>query len=205
MSYGSADLVTRRDGTVLAKVSPGNFYATRKAVPILTVLGSCVSACIRDPVAGIGGMNHFMLPVGDADRSQAWGDSDAVNRFGNIAMRNLIDSLIDAGGVKERFEVKLFGGGRVLDFTLDVGARNVEFAQSYLEHENIAVDAMDVGEDYARKLVYEPRSGIAKMKRLRDIYRGYVATAEKQLLQDTKSIAAQAQRVASGLSQRGLP
>lgn len=202
MNTGSATIVKRRNGSVIAKIAPGDFYVTSDATPILTVLGSCVSACIRDPVVGVGGMNHFMLPVGDKAASQAWGGSQAVNRFGNQAMDSLILGLENAGALRARFEVKLFGGGRVLDLSQDIGAHNVEFALSYLEKNNIPVETMDVGEDYARKLIYEPATGVARMKKLREVYRGYVVSSEKQLLSTTRALARDVRRSAETASQK---
>jgi len=196
VNAGDATIVERRDGSVIAKLAPGDFFVTSDATPILTVLGSCVSACIRDPVLGVGGMNHFMLPVGDKARSKAWGGSRAVNRFGNKAMDSLIFSLENAGASRARLEVKLFGGGRVLDLSQDIGAHNVEFALGYLKEKNIPIETMDVGENYARKLIYEPSTGVARMKKLREIYTGYVVSSEKQLLSTTRLLARDAHRSA---------
>ena len=203
MNYGSAEVVSRRDGSVLAKLTAGNVYVTNQSIPILTVLGSCVSACIRDPVVGVGGMNHFMLPVGDTAKAKAWGDRAALYRFGNLAMERLIESLLHAGAVQKRLEAKLFGGGRILDFSLDVGALNAAYAQDYLNRKGIAIDAMDVGQDYARKIVYEPGSGVVKMKKLRDVYKGYVAKTERRILQDAGSFAAEVRGIKTGSSHGG--
>lgn len=203
MSYGSAEVVSRRDGSVLAKLTAGNIYVTSQSIPILTVLGSCVSACIRDPVVGVGGMNHFMLPEGDTAKAEAWGDRAVLHRFGNLAMESLIQTLLHAGAVQERLEAKLFGGGRILDFSLDVGALNAEFAQDFLNRKGIAIDAMDVGQDYARKIVYEPGSGVVKLKKLRDVYTGYVAKTERNILRDAGSFAAEVRGITTGSPQGG--
>ncbi|MFK7915975.1 MAG: chemoreceptor glutamine deamidase CheD [Pseudomonadales bacterium] len=180
---GQAQVLEKADGTRVAKVAPGEFFVSTEPIQIMTVLGSCVSACIRDPLMNIGGINHFMLPVGDSDRADSWGgDDNAVNRFGNYAMESLINSILSLGGSRDRFEIKLFGGGHVLDISSDVGQKNVAFVLDYLNTEGLSVASMDVGKDYARKLLYEPDSGRARMKKLRDIYNGYVATAERKLL-----------------------
>ncbi|MFK8031509.1 MAG: chemoreceptor glutamine deamidase CheD [Gammaproteobacteria bacterium] len=184
---GEAKRFINGEGEITAKVLPGFFYVTSHSESIMTVLGSCIAACIRDPVARVGGMNHFMLPIGDDERASSWGSGgSAANRFGNFAMENLINSLVKHGGVKSRFEIKLFGGGRVLDISTDVGRKNAAFAFSYLEAERMSVVASDVGSDYARKIIYDPMSGRIKLKKLRDVYNGMVANQEKELLRDLK-------------------
>ena len=91
------------------KVLPGEFYATPKDLLLVTVLGSCVAACIRDPELGIGGMNHFMLP--DTDSA---GPAGNAARYGSYAMEMLINQLIKLGAVRARLEAKVFGGGAVI-------------------------------------------------------------------------------------------
>lgn len=178
--------LNKNNGRVMAKLLPGFFYVTRHDESILTVLGSCVAACVRDPVAGIGGMNHFMLPTG-TDNGTDWGTGDsASNRYGNFAMENLINALIRNGADKKRLEIKLFGGGRVLDLSMDVGTRNAQFALDYLAAENLDVLSSDLGGDYARKVLYEPATGRARMKRLQEMYRGYVAVQERELMDSLK-------------------
>ena len=128
----------------MVKVFPGEFYVTRQPDEILvTVLGSCVSACIRDPVLGVGGMNHFMLATG---RSGAWGNNDPQSaRFGNFAMEKLINELTKAGCSRERMEIKVFGGGNVIDASTAVGSDNAEFVLRYLEAEGLRCSAEDLG------------------------------------------------------------
>ena len=191
-SVGHAQIVSKADGTSVAKVTAGEFYVSIEPVQIMTVLGSCVSACIRDPDCGVGGINHFMLPVGDSDSADSWGGNEsAINRFGNYAMESLIDAVLALGGARDRLEIKLFGGGHVLDINSNVGQKNVDFVLAYLAAEGLPVVSMDVGHDYARKVVYEPSSGRARMKKLRRIYNGYVAQAERDLLQDVRKKTAQ--------------
>ena len=114
-----------------AKILPGEFYFTGKDMLIVTVLGSCVSACIRDRVSGVGGMNHFMLPDsgGDVDNPVS-----ASMRYGTYAMEVLINELLKAGAKRENMEAKVFGGGNVLrGFTaINVGQRNAQFVLDYL-------------------------------------------------------------------------
>ncbi len=141
----------------MMKVFPGEFYITKEANEVLvTVLGSCVSACIRDPVAGVGGMNHFMLPQ---HGSGAWGNDLKSTRFGNFAMEKLINEHIKAGCVRERMEIKVFGGGNVTDSSNAVGSENAEFILAYLKAEGLRCAATDLGGTLPRRIHYYPASG----------------------------------------------
>jgi len=141
----------------MVKVFPGEFYVTRQPDEILvTVLGSCVSACIRDPVIGVGGMNHFMLAKG---RTGGWGDDLQSARFGNFAMEKLINELIKAGCSRERMEIKVFGGGNVIDVSSAVGSDNAQFVLRYLEAEGLRCNAEDLGGSHPRRIHYYPATG----------------------------------------------
>jgi chemotaxis protein CheD len=141
----------------MVKVFPGEFYVTRQPDEMLvTVLGSCVSACIRDPVAGVGGMNHFMLAKG---HSGGWGDELQSARFGNFAMEKLINELIKAGCSRSRMEIKVFGGGNVIEASTQVGTSNSEFVLKYLEAEGLRCAAEDLGGPYPRRIHYSPATG----------------------------------------------
>lgn len=141
----------------IVKVFPGEFYVTKRPDELLvTVLGSCVSACIRDPVAGIGGMNHFMLPE---HCTGTWGDDLRSMRFGNFAMEKLLNELIKAGGVRGRLEIKLFGGGNVTEASNAIGSENAEFVQRYLEAEGLRCAAQDLGGTLPRRINYHPATG----------------------------------------------
>lgn len=109
-----------------AKLLPGDFYVSLHGELITTVLGSCVSACIRDPKSGVGGMNHFMLPDNQNQVSAKTWENTPVSdqtRYGNIAMERLINIVIASGGRKSDMEVKLFGGGKVLNIDADIGLK----------------------------------------------------------------------------------
>jgi chemotaxis protein CheD len=141
----------------MMKVFPGEFYITRETNEVLvTVLGSCVSACIRDPVIGVGGMNHFMLPQ---HGSGAWGNDLKSTRFGNFAMEKLINELIKVGCVRERMEIKVFGGGNVTDSSNAVGSENAEFILTYLKAEGLRCAASDLGGTLPRRIHYYPSTG----------------------------------------------
>ena len=143
--------------TWMVKMFPGEFYVTKKTDEVLvTVLGSCVSACIRDPIAGVGGMNHFMLPHHSSGK---WGDDSSSARFGNFAMEKLINELIKSGAARERMEVKVFGGGNVTDTSNAVGTDNAAFVLRYLAAEGLRCAAQDLGGLLPRRIHYYPSTG----------------------------------------------
>jgi chemotaxis protein CheD len=148
-----------------AKILPGEYYYTGKDMLIVTVLGSCVSACIRDRVTGLGGMNHFMLPDGGGD---AGSPVSASMRYGTFAMEVLINDLLKAGARRESLEAKVFGGGAVLrGFTaMNVGERNAAFVMNFLKTERIPVLAEDLNDIHPRKVYFFPRTGKVLVKKL---------------------------------------
>lgn len=163
-----------------AKILPGELYVTAQDELVSTVLGSCVSACIRDRVFGIGGMNHFMLPLSHNAREQDV--ISAATRYGNFAMEHLINEIISRGGLKKNLEVKVFGGAKVIPTMGDVGARNIEFVVEYLANEGLRIEGKDLGGDYPRKLIYHPLSGKVKMKRLESIQTQQVLRQEEEYM-----------------------
>jgi chemotaxis protein CheD len=141
----------------LVKVYPGEFFVTSNADDILvTVLGSCVAACIRDPKTGFGGMNHFMLAEGE---SGVWGQEVMSTRYGNFAMERLINELIKAGCPRERMEIKVFGGGNVIESRQAIGTKNAEFVLRYLKDEGLKCAAQDLGGEFPRRIEFSPASG----------------------------------------------
>lgn len=142
---------------MIVKILPGEHYVTAEpSEMIVTVLGSCVAACIRDPETGIGGMNHFMLPEG---QEGDWRVSNAVMRYGNHAMEILINDIIRTGCPRERLEIKLFGGGNVMGGAGDIGHRNADFVEEYLRNEGFRAVAADLRGSSARRIHYFPASG----------------------------------------------
>src|ERR1019366_5361164 len=129
-----------------AKLLPGEYYVTTSGEQIATVLGSCVSACVRDRRLGIGGMNHFMLPQDVSKGTSAWGAvPSAATRYGNVAMERLINDILKQGGRRDSLEVKLVGGGKVLaGMATDIGARNIEFVRKYMVDEDFTVAGEDL-------------------------------------------------------------
>ncbi|KQV79835.1 chemotaxis protein CheD [Massilia sp. Root351] len=160
-----------------AKILPGEYYFTAKDMLIVTVLGSCVSACIRDRVTGLGGMNHFMLPDGGSDPNSP---ISASARYGTYAMEILINDLLKAGARRDNLEAKVFGGGAVLKgFTaINVGERNAAFVQSFLRNEKIRIVAEDLNDIYPRKVYFFPRTGKVLVKKLMQSHNDTLAKRE---------------------------
>lgn len=167
-----------------SKIMPGEYYVSNKDEIISTVLGSCISVCIRDPGVGVGGMNHFMLP-GGADGGDAMVGASA--KLGVFAMEYLINSILKQGGVKANFEVKLFGGANVLATGTDIGDNNVSFIRKYASMEGLKVVSEDLGGIHPRKLNYFPVTGKVMMKHLRPVQEQMIAEREKSYFADVKS------------------
>lgn len=160
-----------------AKILPGEYFYTPKDMVIVTVLGSCVSACVRDRVSGIGGMNHFMLP----NDNSSDGVLSASMRYGTYAMEVLINQLIKSGAKRENLEAKIFGGGHVLQgmTSINVGERNAQFVKDYLRMEQIKVLAEDLEDVFPRKVYFFPRTGRVLVKKLRQIHNNTIANREQ--------------------------
>ena len=151
---------------IAVKVFPGEHYVTAADEMIVTVLGSCVSACIRDPVAAVGGMNHFMLPE-SGDRESEWAEASSGMRYGNVAMERLINDILAHGGLRHRLEIKVFGGGNVLKGHSDIGHRNASFVESYLLAENLPIAAGHLRGTHPRRVHYFPMTGRVMLLELR--------------------------------------
>jgi chemotaxis protein CheD len=163
------------------KVLPGEFFVSDDDIVITTVLGSCVAACIWDRYAGIGGMNHFMLPGNDGPAGK---DADPVGlagRYGAFAMEQLINELIKRGGRKVNFEAKVFGGGQVLRnmTSINIGERNAQFVEHFLRTEGIRIGARDLLDVHPRRVAFFPVTGRALCKKLAQADASLVA-AEQQ-------------------------
>ena len=151
-----------QDGNWHVQITQGDCYVTDDPGEVLTtVLGSCIAVCLRDPIAGIGGMNHFLLPEGEGT------DRDA-QRYGVNAMELLINGILKHGGSRERLEAKLFGGANVVAALSDVGSRNAEFAKRFLANEGIVVRGGDLGGSSARRVQFWPVEGRARQLALGD-------------------------------------
>ncbi len=155
------------------KVLPGEYYVTADDLVVMTVLGSCIAACIWDPRVRVGGMNHFMLPDGGNESS---------GRYGSYAMELLINEMIKLGARRETMQAKVFGGGQVMHTftTMNVGERNTAFVLDYLQTERIAVVSKDVLDIYPRKVCYFPATGKAMVKRLAHSHPETIETQERK-------------------------
>lgn len=169
-----------------ARIMPGELYVTRRDEGVYTTLGSCISACIRDPLLRIGGMNHFMLPfIKEMSDGHAWGS--AAMRYGNYAMEHLINVILSNGGARERLEVKIFGGGRILENMSDVGRQNIAFVREYLKVEGLSIVSEDVGSSYPRIVVYFPATGRVRVKRLRSLHNNTIIQQETSYIDSISS------------------
>ncbi len=179
-----------RHNIYAAKIVQGEYYVTTHNEIITTVLGSCVSACIRDWKIGVGGMNHFMLPADSRYKSDAWRDSpvDTAARYGNVAMERLINAILAHGGRRENLEVKVFGGGRLLNIAMDIGRDNIDFIKKYLRTENLEIRAEDLGGEYPRKLEYFPATGRARVKKLLKTHNDTIYRREQSYIETLKHI-----------------
>jgi chemotaxis protein CheD len=167
----------RNFDTDAAKILPGEFYVTARDMVLVTVLGSCVSACIRDRVSGIGGMNHFMLP----DSNQNNNPNNISARYGSYAMELMINQLLKMGARRDNLEAKVFGGGSVLNgfATANVGGRNADFVLEYLHVEGIEVAGQDLLDVFPRKVYFFPNSGRVLVKKLRKMHNETIAEREQ--------------------------
>ncbi|MFT5502384.1 MAG: chemotaxis protein CheD [Gammaproteobacteria bacterium] len=168
---------------VASKILPGEFYVTRGNEIITTVLGSCVSACIRDTMTGVGGMNHFLLPLSNdiVDNSQDFLTS-AANRYGNFAMENMINTILSYGGSRKRLEVKLFGGSQIISTMSNIGNTNIKFVYQYLKTEGFSILAEDLGGNNPRKVMYFPDTGKVKVKRIKELHNDTIIKREKDYI-----------------------
>jgi chemotaxis protein CheD len=169
----------KKFGMEAAKILPGEYFATDKDVVLVTVLGSCVAACIRDTRVGVGGMNHFMLPRSERDPSSPVSMSA---RYGTFAMEILINQLIKMGGQRASMEAKVFGGGNVLRgfATNNIGESNADFVLEYLRNEGIRISAEDMLGVHPRKIYFFPRTGKVLVKKIRELHNHTIVERESE-------------------------
>ena len=145
-----------------------------------TILGSCVSACVRDTEARVGGMNHFLLAEQSGTARDRYG---ASARYGAFAMEQLINKVLTRGtGRKANLEIKVFGGGLINAALTDVGAKNIEFVHEFLENEGYTIAGEDVGGAFARRVMFKPHTGRAFIKRLDAVAGANVAREELSIV-----------------------
>lgn len=153
------------DRGVVTTVHQGDCHVSSAPdITFSTVLGSCISACVRDRVANVGGMNHFLLAEQSGSAKDRYG---ASARYGAFAMEQLINKVLSQGtGKKANLEIKIFGGGKINSALDDVGAKNIEFVRQFLADEGYVASSQDTGGNYARRVLFKPHSGRAFVKRL---------------------------------------
>ena len=172
----------------VAKIKPGEYYVTLGGELVGTVLGSCVTACIRDSVTGVGGMNHFMLPHHVSGDPNVWAGTqvNAATRYGNYAMEHLINDIITHGWRRDQLEVKIVGGGKILPNMTDVGARDVRFVEEYIRTEGLTLIGEDVGGIHPRKVLYDPETGRSWLKRLRSLHNDTIVKRERKYVDEVE-------------------
>jgi len=162
----------------VAQILPGDYYASKKPMVTYTVLGSCISACILDPISKVGGMNHFMLPAPKSDgRHDSWGESA---RYGSYAMEMLINAIMKLGGHKDRLEIKIFGGAKLYDSSNNVGLNNTKWAVDFLKTEGFKLLKQDTGDIYPRKIYYFTETGRVLMKKITRLRNSTLVDREKE-------------------------
>ena len=158
----SSKQIDPESGLPVIKIFSGDWHVSTKPEMLVTILGSCVSACIRDHATGIGGMNHFLLP---GDDTMVTPLSEAA-RYGVFAMESLINGILKAGGRKDRLEVKVFGGGNVINNSAKIGSKNAAFIRNFLKQEGIRIVSEDLEGDLPRRIHYFPETGKVMLRRL---------------------------------------
>lgn len=148
------------------RIVPGEYYVSCDREIIVTTLGSCISACIRDRKTGIGGMNHFMLPDDNGSIKRDGACTSTATRYGCFAMKQLIDTILENGGSRDNLEIKLFGGSNIMRSMTDVGIRNISFVRRYLGDDNLQAHSEDLGGTHPRKVVYFPFSGRVLVRKM---------------------------------------
>lgn len=139
---------------------PSALYVGRAPVQIITILGSCVAVCLIDFKLKIGGINHFMLPLWN-------GQGLASPRYGNIAIKKLVDKMERLGSKRIDIKAKIFGGAEVLqseNVSFNIGKRNIELAKSVLEEYNIPIISSSLGGKYGRKILFNSNTGEVRLK-----------------------------------------
>jgi len=162
----------------VAVILPGEYFVSEEPKVVYTILGSCISVCLRDPFVSVGGMNHFMLAApSNAEGHDNWADS---GRYGSFAMEMLINEILNRGGKKNRLEAKVFGGGKIYDGTIDIGAKNAAWALDYLEREGVPLLKANVGDVCPRKVYFFTDSGKVLLKKLDRVVAQTIAAEEGQ-------------------------
>jgi chemotaxis protein CheD len=170
------DRVFERDAV---KILPGEYFVAHDNTMIVTVLGSCVSVCLRDPMTKLTGMNHFLLPHDVRGQGNLLSESA---RYGIYAMELLINQMLKMGAHRHQLEAKVFGGANVLNSISvnSVGEQNVEFVMDYLRTEHIPVVANDLLDNFPRKVYFFPETGEVKVRKLKSLHNNTISDRESE-------------------------
>ena len=170
-------LLVRNDWMSIKNVVQGEYSVSSLVEDQLTtVLGSCIAACIYDIKAGIGGMNHFLLPGGS-------GGTEGNVKYGAFLMEVLVNELLKAGANRNMMKARLYGGGKMNAALGDVGARNIAFARKYLGNESIPLEFEDVGGTLARRITMLPTIGKVDVR----LIQGEAETVNEEIKSHHKS------------------
>ncbi len=173
------------DATVV-RVFQGDFYVTSNPSELLTTtLGSCVAVCVRDPIIRFGGMNHFVLPTSDHRGERR---PTLAMRYGSYSIERLVNTVLAEGGVRERLEVKVFGGANIVEGITNIGCRNADFVERYLANEGIAISSQHLRGCWPRKLRYTPSTGLVQMREIQNGTAAGIFEQEKVLHEKTVSM-----------------
>jgi chemotaxis protein CheD len=173
----------------LKRVEQGGYAISAHRNDVLsTTLGSCIAVCMHDPFMQIGGMNHFVLPEPQKDALREY--KVTALRYGSYSIERLVNEIIQKGGLRERLEVKVFGGADLFGLSARVGQQNVDFVTDYLARENLRTTSSDLGGRLARRVRYWPATGRAMIALLRNDTQELVIR-EKALSDEVAVIAPQ--------------
>jgi chemotaxis protein CheD len=164
-------MIQKRETGLHINILPGEYYAANEPVMIRTLLGSCVAACLYDPINKVIGMNHFLLSNRRYARNIPVVLSEA-GRYGIHAMELLINDMLKLGAKRANLNAKVFGGGAlylkpdVKDNFFCVGDVNVRFVREFLKNENIPLVAEDLGGENARVIHFSYEDFSVHVKRI---------------------------------------
>ena len=159
---------------VRVNIIQGEFRVTEDPhVVLMTILGSCVAACLWDPMLAVGGMNHFLLPGEE--------DGDAAVRHGVHAMELLVNGLLQRGARRERMQAKLFGGACMMRGLTDVGTLNASFAERFIKRERIAVAGGSLRGAQGRRINFWPATGRARQMMIAGVGGPKVFASERDI------------------------
>jgi len=143
-----------------------NAIVAEPEILVSTLLGSCVAACLYDPVAKVGGMNHFLLGEPGADHRVGVNE---MSRYGVHAMELLINGMMARGAVRSRLRAHLYGGANIVSGLGSIGSSNADFARRFMADEGIEVAHSDLGGTSARKIEFMPHEGRSRCTKVADM------------------------------------